>query len=528
MTRGPNRYLLTGLLLVANALTHATEDTPRFNVLDIQIWGNTVLDDEALETAVYPYLGLDKTLEDVEQARQSLEKAYHEAGYASVLVEIPAQDIDDETGAVRFNVVEGQIESLTITGSRYYDLDKIRERLPALAEGEVPNMPKVQEQINTLAQESADRNITPIMRAGSTPGKMEVELRVKDELPLHGSLEMNSRNAEMTSYSRLVATLRYDNLWQEFHSASLQYQVSPEKSDEVEVWSGTYVLPTHWWDTRLALYGVGISSNTELGVAIGGATVVGTGTIFGARLVKPIAISDWIQHSLTAGFDYKSFDQAVALTPEQQTEDSVSYASFMLGYDATWRGDQFVDSANLAVHFSVRGLGNDADEFAAKRVGAKPDFIYLTGGLKHQHQLPLDFRLLAQAQGQVSAQPLISNEQFSAGGVQSVRGYHQTQLLGDHGINLSLEIQSPRLLSAEWQDWQNFRLLGFFDWAGLWTRQAIAPTPAFADLASAGLGLRFSAFRHLTGEFDWAYPLMKQGTVDVGQNRVDFRLVYDF
>jgi len=502
----------------------AGDQQPRFDVLDYQIDGNTVLDDEALERAVYPHLGPDKTVEDVEKARASLEEAYRNAGYPTVVVAIPEQDV--EGGAVRLSVVEGTIETLHISGSRYYALGKIRDGVPALAEGQVPHMPKVQAQMNTLAQQSADRNVTPVFRAGSTPGKMEVELKVKDELPLHGNLEMNSRNSEHTSYTRLLGSLRYDNLWQKFHSASFQYQVSPEISEEVQVWSGTYVLPTGWADTRLALYGIGISSNTQLGVNVGGLSVVGAGSIYGARLVKPLpGASDNVTHSLSFGFDYKSFEQQIASLTENTP---ISYAAFMTGYDGSLRTADSTTALSLASHFSFRGLGNDAQQFANKRRDAAPNFLYLTGDLKHQQRLPWDFRLLARAGGQASMSALISNEQYSAGGPLSVRGYHQTQLLGDHGVNLSLELQTPHLLPGDWDDSQNLRLLSFFDWANIWIDHPIAPTPATAHLASAGIGLRTQWFKHLLGELDWSYPFYRQGTVDPGQQRVDFRLVYEF
>ncbi len=217
------------------------EAQPHFDVLDYQIAGNSVLDDETLERAVYPYLGPDKTVDDVEKARASLEQAYRDAGYPTVVVAVPEQDVD--AGAVRIDVVEASIETLYISGSRYHSLETIRNSVPALAEGRVPHMPQVQNDMSALAQQSADRNVTPVFRAGSTPGKMEVELKVKDELPLHGSIEMNSRNSEHTTYTRLLGALRYDNLWQRFHSASLQYQVSPEASEEVEVWSGPMCCP---------------------------------------------------------------------------------------------------------------------------------------------------------------------------------------------------------------------------------------------------------------------------------------------
>jgi hypothetical protein len=35
-------------------------------------------------------------------------------------------------------------------------------------------------------------------------------------------------------------------------------------------------------------------------------------------------------------------------------------------------------------------------------------------------------------------------------------------------------------------------------------------------------------FKHWLGEFDWAYPFEPQGTVDVGNQRVDFKVAYEF
>ena len=194
------KCLLAAGLLLANAADAANQTVapakPVFDVFDFQIDGNTVLDDETLERAVYPFLGPEKTVDDVETARASLEEAYRKSGYATVVVAIPAQDVNE--GRVRLEVVEGRIEIQHITGSRYHALERIREAVPALAEGQVPHMPTVQNQMAALAQQSADRNVTPVFRAGSTPGRMEVELRVKDELPLHGSVEMNSRSSSNT------------------------------------------------------------------------------------------------------------------------------------------------------------------------------------------------------------------------------------------------------------------------------------------------------------------------------------------
>jgi hemolysin activation/secretion protein len=529
-------------LLAAQSLSHAAEqaapiekpsaavaeEKPPFDVFDFQIDGNTVLDDETLEKAVYGFLGPDKTVDDMEKARAALQEAYRTVGYPTVVVAIPEQDVNE--GKVRFEVLEGRIDTLHITGSKYHALGAIRDSLPALAEGQVPHMPTVQQQMTGLAQQSPDRAVTPVFRATNTPGKMEVELKVKDELPLHASIEMNSRNSSNTSYSRLIGAVRYDNLWQKFHSATLQYQVSPQDSSQVDVWSGSYVMPTGWYDTRLALYGISISSNTllgsSLGTSVGDSAVIGAGTIYGLRLVKPLTTTQGVIQNLTGGFDYKSFDQTLSLGGQQTV--AIQYASFMAGYDGAWRDEVSTTSLNVATHFALRGVGADPTQFQLKRAGATADFMYLSADFRHLHILPLDFRVLTRAQGQASATPLIPNEQFMAGGPLSVRGYHQTQLLADEGVNLSVELYTPRLAPDDWESLQNLRLLTFFDWANLWTIAPLAPTLPISHLASSGVGLRTQWFKHLLGELDWSYPFYRQSNVGVGEQRLDFRMLYEF
>jgi hemolysin activation/secretion protein len=154
--------------------------------------------------------------------------------------------------------------------------------------------------------------------------------------------------------------------------------------------------------------------------------------------------------------------------------------------------------------------------------------MYLTADLRHLEMLPEDLRWSIRASGQIADSPLISNEQFAAGGVTSVRGYHSVEQLGDDGVNLSTELQSPRLAPKDWEQVQNLRALAFVDWAYLWVRQAQPGQKRFFQMFSPGAGLRFLVAKKLTGELDWSYPFIRQGTVDPGNQRVDFRMAYEF
>jgi len=442
-----------------------------------------------------------------------------------VLVNIPEQDVVG--GLVKLEVTEGKVDGLKVTGSRYFSLGHIKEAVPALAEGQVPHMPSVEKQLTALAAESSDRQISPVLKVGDRPGTLDAELKVKDELPLHGSVEMNGRNSVGTSYSRLVASVRYDNLWQLNHSVSLQYLVAPEDQD-VQVWSGTYSLPLFDARTRLALYGVGVDSNSAV-AASGALGVLGTGNIFGARLTHTLEpLFPNFFHAVNFGVDYKHFDQGVILNTNRTDHSPITYVPFVVGYSGGLRREDSMTTFGMEGHFSIRGLGNDQQEFENRRYLAQANYFYFTADVKHQHKLFWDFGVAMRASGQVADGPLISNEQFSAGGAYSVRGYHETQELGDNGLMGSLELHSPHLLPNEWESVRNFRLLAFLDGAKLWTMDALPGTPSTVSLAGTGLGLRLDAWRRVIGELDWAYPLLRAGNVGPGNQRIHFRLAYEF
>ncbi|WP_255416795.1 ShlB/FhaC/HecB family hemolysin secretion/activation protein [Thiohalobacter thiocyanaticus] len=355
----------------------ATEgSSPGFDVWEIRVSGNSMLDRRLVERAVYPYLGPARGIADVEAARKALETLYRDQGFPTVIVNIPEQDVSE--GIVKLEVVQGWVNRMRISGSTYFSLGRIRKSVPALAEGEVPYLPRVQEQLQALNQESSDRRITPVFRPGRRPGTVEVELRVKDELPLHGSVELNGRNSADTSRTRASANLRYDNLWQRMHSLSLQYQTSPQEPDEVAVLAATYVLPVRDGRDRLALYAINSESDTELG-GTGDLSVIGNGTILGMRWVRPLAASDDYSHSLTLGADYKDFDEAIELVGADSLQTPIDYTRLSADYRASLFGDQHMSSFSVGVNFGVRGLGNSEAEFEDKRFQARPNFAYHPG-----------------------------------------------------------------------------------------------------------------------------------------------------
>lgn len=519
---------IAALMVLAGGSALAADEA--FDILEYAVEGNSVLPVARIEEAVYPYLGEKRSFRDAESARAALEKTYHDGGYLTVFVDIPEQDVIG--GVVRLRVTEGRVERLRVTGSRYYSLGRIKEKAPDLAEGGVPYFPEVQKQLAAVNR-GADRRVTPVLRPGRTPGKVEVDLKVDDQPPLHGNVELNNRYSANTSRSRLNANLRYDNLWQRDHSLSLGLQTAPQNTDESKVISATYVWPMAGGN-YLAAYGVVSESDVA---AVGDVNVIGNGKIAGLRYILPLRARPGYFHTLTLGMDYKDFDETVNLLGADSSNTPISYLPFSLAYEGTLRGERSTTQFTSTLNFSIRGLADDeveclpgvfVNEFACKRYLGKSNYAYLRLDLKHTYQFASGWSVFGRLSGQVASGPLISNEQFSAGGVDSVRGYLESNSSGDDGLIGGLELRAPSLAKRVSERLDDLTLYAFAEGASLRIRDPLPAQTNRFSLLSAGVGLRFKGWHGVTGSLDLAYPFRDAGQVSEGDGRVHVRLGYEF
>lgn len=84
-------------------------------------------------------------------------------------------------------------------------------------------------------------------------------------------------------------------------------------------------------------------------------------------------------------------------------------------------------------------------------VGDIPDSTFFSWRLQGQYVnlLAKDTLFIWQQALQLADQPLLASEQFSLGGISTVRGYRQDQILTDNAFFTSAEIQFPLLRVPE-------------------------------------------------------------------------------
>ncbi len=496
------------------------------NIREYRVQGAHHLDALTVGQAVYPFLGPGRTDNDVEQARAALEKAYHDKGFQTVAVQVPQQN--PRSGIIVMQVVENKVGRLRVKGARYYLPSRIKAAVPSLAEGTVLNFNQVTREILALNQ-WAGRRVTPSLKPGEVPGTVDIDLNVEDKLPLHASLELNNRYSANTTDLRLNASISYDNLWQLGHSAGLSFQTSPEDTAAVKVWSAYYIarFANPDWPALLLQ---ATKQNSDVST-LGDVDVVGRNESAGMRLLFSLPGASGFFQSFNFGFDYKHTNQRVALgsgLAATLSTTPLNYVPISASYSATWIQPGAITEFDTDLNFSFRGLGDSDTRFDNSRVKATGSYIYLRGDLAHTHDLPAGFQLYGKVQGQVADQPLVSNEQFAAGGLSTVRGYLEAAALGDNGVVGSVELRSPPLLGWLGNKKDEWRVFAFADAGYVTLNDALPEQQNNYKLASFGFGSRLTLFDHINGEFDAGIPLISQSPTNAHDLLLTFRIEAEF
>lgn len=495
------------LLLMSNAYAVAADEgdaakpEQHFDVLEYRVIGNTALPIRDIERVLYPLLGMNKSLKDVEAARGALETYYHDHGYGTVFVDIPPQTVTD--GLVRLRVTEGRVEREQIGGAHYFPERDVIAALPAATPGTVLQLSKLQEELAAVNAQTPDRSVVPVLKAGSAPGTVDLALQVNDHLPLHGSLELNNQASVDTRSLRSIASLSYGDMFGRMDSLSFQYQTTPQQLDQVRVFAANYVF--HPFESGLQPSIQYVNSNSNV-AAVGTLGVLGIGEITGLRLAYPFLTTAESNQSVTAGIDYKHFRNLVNQNATTADDTPITYINLSAAYAGLWRSQALTTAFSVTANAGPRNVVNNQDAFANDRDKARDNYFYLRADLTFDVKLPAGFDLRLRAAGQAAAEPLITNENFSIAGSDGVRGYLESEALGDQGLKETIQLNSPTWHMRE-------RALGdafaFFDAGRTWVIDSLAcePTGTGIHLRSVGGGFDLLPGQKVTGSLTFAHAL---------------------
>jgi len=277
----------------------------------------------------------------------------------------------------------------------------------------------------------------------------------------------------------------------------------------------------------------------------------------GFRLSKPLPPVNDISSTLSGGLDYKYYsltDNATNIfkfteitrrpdgslnppiissvnSPVPVTIHDINYLPLALHYDATTRGLLGLATLGLDVSGNAWYSGSSSNlQSITGSTESKGHWVTLNPSLTWIFNTYTNWPMTIHANGQWASEPLISNEQFGAGGVNSVRGYHEGEVFGDEGWHISAEQQTPPYVVGMVYGNVPLTVRGsvYMDYARTLLIDPPSGTPGDVALWGTGFGFTASVGSHWDARFLFSFPLLSAGTVQAGQPFFNFGLTAQF
>ncbi|MBD2451592.1 ShlB/FhaC/HecB family hemolysin secretion/activation protein [Nostoc sp. FACHB-152] len=475
-----------------------------FFVKEIQVRGYSVLEDEIIKLK-QPLENKKITFEQLLQLRSQITELYVNKGYITSGAFIPNNQ-NVASGVVQIQVVEGELEGISIVGLQRLRPVYVRSRIKRFA-GKPLNKNSLEEALQLLQLDPAIERVNAELTAGSTSGSNILQVKITESQPFHvGIIFANNQSVSVGSQQGSVF-VAHDNLLGFADRFSAEYGIT----EGLDIYNISYSVPFN------ALNGtIGFSYSNS-----------------GSRIIE----SDFRDLNIRSEGETLSFNVRQPLTYTPNSEFALSLA-FDLRRNQTFilndipfsfsEGPEDGESKVTVIRFSQDWLQRDAKTVLAARsqfsfgidamnatindTGTDGRFFSWVGQFQWVQRLSPRNLILVKINTQLTPDSLLSLEKISIGGVESVRGYRQNQLVADNGVIGGMEVRIPLTSNVE-----TLQLLPFFDIGTAWNNSGSNPDPQ--TLASLGLGLQWQPFSGLVWRAEYGLPLI--GTSDRGSSLQD-------
>jgi len=446
----------------------------KVHILGFDITGNTAIPTAELQALLASYVGESLTLAELQEAVDGLTEEYRRRGYTLAKAYLPAQEI--RAGIVGIAVLEGRIGELRVTGNEHYSDRFIRDHFyKGFKEGVIRHTSL--EHSLLLLNDYPNLNVSATLEPGQSVGTTDIVAHVKDERPVHVTLDYNNFGVPFISRNRFGAGLEVGNVLVEGSLLKLNGIIG-EDPDRLLFQLLSYSVPVNRYGTRLVLSGS--NGRFDVGGQLAALEINGKIKTYDISVTHPFIKSRFENLLIDAGFASK--DNRLFMLGQVTGDDHLRMLKAGINYD---RSDIY--GRNFLSVYGFQGLGEafggmDNDDPLATRRGADNRFTKANVAAGRVHKVTDDVFLILRAAGQISMGPLPIIEQFLLGGPDSVRGYQLGERLGDEGYNLSAEGRLPI--------GKYVQLAAFIDHGASRVRNPAAGESKAHFLTGAGPGLR--------------------------------------
>lgn len=494
--------------------------------------GNTAISNQELDNI--PISFLEKNIGNVRDETLSFSQLieiaalvanyYSQRGYrtSGAIIVIPEDTRKNEQGLIKIKVVEGTLAGIKVGISENFKPGRLDNYIASrlrVAKDTPLNIDQLLEALQLLQLDPLIKNISAQLSSGIEPGESILKISYTPAYSFSIPILLDNGGLPSSGTFERGVAIREANLLGLGDAIKLSY-LNTDGSDRINF---NYEVP---FNANNGTIGFNYTYNDN-------------------QVIQPPFDDinrDGKSPDITSNYD--AYDLTLR-QPIIRSIENQTFTEFSLGLTASWRHTQsFLFGQPFPLAISADILGNtrlfalrfsqdftqqNSQEIFALRsqfslgldafgstinevisgVESLPDSRFFDWRFQGQYVrlLAPDTLFLVRSNLQLSDRSLLPIEQFATGGLGSVLGYRQNQLLTDNGFFLGTEIRYPILRVADRHSQKEgiLQIIPFINYGVGWNTDTISPD--MNNLASVGLGLLWQ-LGQFSARLDYGIPLV--------------------
>jgi hemolysin activation/secretion protein len=523
--------LFTTLVSAAQLSPSSLPLTGSVPIKSFQFEGNTQFTTDRLTIETADILARNQgnlTLDDLEEARQKLTLLYINAGYINSGAILPDQTIDKENGIVKFQIVEGKLTRIDLQSHPHLRASYLEDRI--WPDKDQPlNALTLRNNLEILRQNPNLKSINTELKPGEQPGQSVLDLQIAQTIPWQVGLQFDNNRSPSVGAERFSFLASNSDLLGYSDNFALRWgltkgNLTDAEFAELDDINFSYSIPITRFDTTLQ-FTFENSDSPVVEEPFTSLDIRSRTQSYSVGLRQPLYRTVNTEFALSLSIvrrDNKTFlsGQPFSFSPGSIDGQSTD-AAIRFGQELTTRTQDYALALRSTFTLGVDALGSTIQS------PGLPDSQYWLwlGQAQYIRRMPSDWQFILRGTAQLTDQPLLPVDQFSLGGIDTVRGYRENQLVRDQAICATAELRIPLIRK---NDKSLLDIAAFCD-AGWAKNNPVKGTNTLPDqfISSAGVGVLWNPCKNYSMTLYWGYPFkhFDQSSDNLQDYGVHFNLV---
>jgi len=479
------------------------------------------------------------TLGKLQALADQITNYYRQQGWILSTVYLPQQEVDQ--GVVTLHLLPGKLSGVSVLGESSYSDEQLIKPFSGVL-GSVLAKGQVERGLLTVL-DYPGISVSGVLEPGDEVGTTQLNLTVNSEERFAGLVYLDNKGSSYSGEERLGVGLVVNNplgLADRLRlDGMVQNKPNTQAGDSVDhAFFGGVSYTMRPFNPDYELSAAYSENQYDIGRELASFGFEGKSRRISLGVKKQLNRSRTFNDSVSVGLDLNKAQ--VTRSGDLESQDKLTTLQVKYNADVT---DSVMGGGLSTLEASYKkgledtlgSFSNDDERISRLAVNGRAplDFSKINLNISRYQRFIADTSLRARFSLQYTDDPLVSLEQFSIGGANSVRAYPGAEFMADKGHFASLEWIVPAPFFSDKEAFQGrnwgdvLQLSAFYDYGRGSKNDALANENSKQTLKGYGLGVNFTPLKNLELKMSVAKALSEQPSNN-REPQVFVDLIYQF